>query len=73
MKGPERGGFPISNNVVCVQSCDGSRQGRIQDSGKGGVGTAVTRQRRVTSVTMYMHSACITTRSCRVGPKIPAG
>ena len=28
-KGPERGGFPISNYVVCVQSCDGSRGGYI--------------------------------------------
>ena len=28
-KGPERGGFPISNYVVCVQSCNGSRGGYI--------------------------------------------
>ena len=28
-KGPERGGFPISNYVVCVQTCDGSRGGYI--------------------------------------------
>ena len=28
-KGPVRGGFPISNYVVCIQSCDGSRGGYI--------------------------------------------
>ena len=28
-KGPERGGLPISNYVVCIQSCDGSRGGYI--------------------------------------------
>ena len=28
-KGPERGGFPISYYVVCVQSSDGSRGGYI--------------------------------------------
>ena len=28
-KGPVRGGFPISNYVVCIQSCDGSRSGYI--------------------------------------------
>ena len=29
-KGPERGGFHISNYVVCLQSCDGGRGGCIQ-------------------------------------------
>ena len=28
-KGPERGDFPISYYVVCIQSCDGSRGGYI--------------------------------------------
>ena len=28
-KGSVRGGVPISNYVVCVQSCDGSRGGYI--------------------------------------------
>ena len=32
-KGQVRGGFHISNYVVCIQSCDGSRGGYIIQSG----------------------------------------